>query len=50
MPLWLVREKSRSTHRGDPVHHFGRFAFLALMPLAIYDLARIPTYLLFDSP
>ncbi|MDQ3662656.1 MAG: hypothetical protein M3454_16700 [Actinomycetota bacterium] len=49
-PLWVVREKQRSQNPADPVHHLARYSLWALVPFAIYDLARVPTYYLLDAP
>ncbi|MGH2634706.1 MAG: hypothetical protein ACRDHU_00930 [Actinomycetota bacterium] len=50
LPAWIIYRQSRSDDPEEPVHHLGRYAVYALVPYAVYDLARVPTYYLLDAP
>jgi hypothetical protein len=47
LPLWIAHRKSVSTDPDEPVHHLGRYALWALIPVPLFSFVRIPTHFIF---
>jgi hypothetical protein len=45
LPMWLAYRRSVSTNPAEPVHHVHRYALYALLPGAVFTVARIPANL-----
>jgi predicted regulator of Ras-like GTPase activity (Roadblock/LC7/MglB family) len=49
LPLWVRFRRSRSNDPQEPVFHLAKYAAFALVPVAIYDLVRIPNFYLLGN-
>jgi hypothetical protein len=49
LPLWIRFRRSRSNDPQEPVFRLARYAAFALVPVAIYDLVRIPNFYLLGN-
>ncbi|MGH2751113.1 MAG: hypothetical protein ACRDK3_09625 [Actinomycetota bacterium] len=50
LPLWVRYRLERTRDPHYPARRAGRFALMALVPVAVYDFVRVPNFYLLDSP
>lgn len=50
LPRWVTYRRQRTRDPSDTAHKAGRFALMALIPVAVYDFVRVPNFYLLDSP
>jgi uncharacterized protein len=49
LPVWIRFRRSRSNDPQEPVFRLAQYAAFALVPVAIYDLVRIPNFYLLGN-
>ena len=50
LPRWVQYRRRHALAANDPAHQIGRYAVMSLVPVAVYDLVRVPNFYFLESP